>query len=63
MRSVSPLLSEYTTTDNVELYTAASAWTRHTRQVNILLFGQGLWFGERMDRSIINPNQYRSYDI
>ena len=60
---VSPFLSEYTTTDNVEICTAATAWTSHTCQVSILLFGQGLWFGERMDRSLINPKQCRSFGI
>ena len=42
---------------------AATAWTSHTSQVYILVFGQGLWFGDRMDRSLINPNQCRSYGI
>ena len=32
-------------------------------QLCILVFGQGLWFGDRMDRSLINPNQCRSYGI
>ena len=63
MCSVSPFLSEYTTTYNVEICMAATAWKNHTGQVYILLFGQGLWFGDRMDRSRINPNQCRSYGI
>ena len=63
MCSVSPLISEYTTTYNVEICTAATAWTSHTGQLYILVFGQGLWFGDRMDRSFINPNQCRSYVI
>ena len=50
MFSVSPFLSEYNTTDNVEICTAATAWTSHTGQVYILVFVQGLWFGEIMDR-------------
>ena len=63
MCSVSPFISKYTTTDNVEICTAATAWTSHTGQVYISVFGQGLWFGDRMDRSLINPNQCRSCDI
>ena len=47
---VSSFLSEYTTTDNVEICTAETAWTSHTVQVYILVFGQGLWFGGRMER-------------
>ena len=63
MCSVSPFLSEYTATDNVEICTAATAWTIHSGQVYILVFVQGLFFVDRMDRSLINPNQCRSYDI
>ena len=63
MCSVSPFLSEYTNTDNVEICTAATAWKIHTGQVYILVFGQGLWFGDRMDRSIINPNPCHSCGI
>ena len=29
----------------------------------VLIFGQGLWFGDRMDRSLINPNQCRSFGV
>ena len=53
MCSVSPFLYEYTTTDNVEICTAATAWTSHSGQVYILVFRQGLWFGDRMDTLLI----------
>ena len=42
MCSVSPFLSEYNATDNVEICTAATAWTSQTGQVYILVFGQGI---------------------
>ena len=29
----------------------------------ILEFGQGLWFGERMEHSLVNPNQCRAFGI
>ena len=29
----------------------------------VLIFGQGLWFGDRMDKSLINPNQCIHYGI
>ena len=38
---------------------AATASTSHTGQLYILVFGQGIWFGDRMDRSLVNPNQCR----
>ena len=50
MCSVYPFLSKYT-------------WSSHTGQLYILLFGQGLWFGDRIDRLLINPNKCRSYGI
>ena len=59
MCSISPFLSEYINTDNVEICTSATAWTIHTGQVYILVFVQGLWFGDRIDISLINPNQCR----
>ena len=63
MCSAPPFFSEYTATDNVEICTAVTAWKSHTDKVYILVFGQVLWFGERMDRSLINPDQCRSYGI
>ena len=63
MCSVSPFLSKYSNNDNVEVCTAAPVWTSHTGQVYILVFGQGIWFGDRMNNSLINPKQCRSYGI
>ena len=63
MCSVSPFLSEYTTTDNVEMCTVATAWTSHTGQLYIFVFEHGLWFGDSKNRSLINPNKFRSYCI
>ena len=34
-----------------------------SREVVILEFGQGLWFGNRMKKSLINPNQCRKFGI
>lgn len=61
--SVSPFLSEYSSTQDIEICTAATAWTDDNGAVFILVFGQGLWFGDRMDRSLINPNQCRAFGI
>ena len=32
-------------------------------EVIILIFGQGLWFGNRMEKNLINPNQFRYFGI
>ena len=32
-------------------------------EVIILIFGQGLWFGNRMEKTLINPNQCQYFGI
>ena len=61
--SVSPFLSEYDSVTDVPICTAATALELESGETIILEFGQGLWFGERMEHSLINPNQCRSYGI
>ena len=61
--SVSPFLAEYSEQMNIKICTGATAYTLDTGEVVILIFGQGLWFGDRMDKSLINPYQCRSYGI
>ena len=43
--SVAPFLSEYSQQENIQICTGATAFTLDTGEVIILLFGQGLWFG------------------
>ena len=61
--SVSPFLSDYGVQDDVQICTAATAFDTSDGETIILVFGQGLWFGERMDRTLINPNQCRHFGI
>ena len=61
--SVSPFLAEYDSVTDVPICTAATAVDLQSGETIILEFGQGLWFGERMDHSLINPNQCRSFGI
>ncbi len=61
--SVSPFLDELGSTENVEICTGATAWTHPSGETIILIFGQGLWFGHRMGKSLLNPNQCRAYGI
>ena len=61
--SVAPFLAEYSEQINIQICTGATAYTLETGEMVILLFGQGLWFGDRMDKSLINPYQCRSYGI
>ena len=62
--TVSPFMSDLGSTDNVELCVAGTAWTHPSGETYILVPGIGLWFGSKMPhRSLINPNQCRSYGI
>ena len=61
--SVSPFLSEYESQEDVKICSGATAFTTEEGETVILIFGQGLWFGDRMDKSLINPNQSRAYGI
>ena len=62
--SVSPFLDSLGSSDQVEICNAATAWDTPSGETIILIFGQGLWFGERMpDKSLINPNQCRAFGV
>jgi len=63
MCSVSPYLSEYDSITDIPICTAATAVDLNTGETIILEFGQGLWFGDRMNHSLINPNKYRVYGL
>jgi hypothetical protein len=61
--TVSPFLAEYEAQMDVPIVTAATAYDTNAGETIILVFGQGLWFGDKMDRSLINPNQCRTFGI
>ena len=54
--TVSPFLPEYTKHINAPICTGFSALTLDSVEVVILDFVQGLWFGNRMEKSQINTN-------
>ena len=49
--TVSPFLLSCENTENVKVCMAA------------MIFGQGLWFVEKMEKSLINPNQCRDFGV
>ena len=62
--TASPFMIDLGSTDNVELYVEGTVWTHPSGETYILVPGIGLWFGTKMPhRSLINPNQCRSYGI
>ena len=60
---MSTFLPEYTEQINVHICTGVTDLTLDSGEVVILEFGQGLWFGNRMEKSLINPNQCREFGI
>jgi hypothetical protein len=51
-------------TSQLPVASAATAWDDpETGETTILLFHQGLWFGDDLTNSLINPNQCRSHGI
>ena len=60
---MSPLPPEYATQMNVSIYTVVAALTLDSGEVLILKFGQGLWFVIRTEKSLINPNQCRKFEV
>ena len=61
--SVAPFLPEYSEQENVPICTGAAAYTMDTGEVVIMILGQGLWFGHRMEKSLINSYQCRAFGI
>ena len=61
---VSPLSKDYESMNNIPVATAATAWDDPTTgETIILVFHQGLWFGNKLPNSLINPNQCRVHGI
>ena len=61
--TVSPFLSEYYEQVNIPICTGVTSYTMESGESIILIFGQGLWFGNRMDKTLINPNQCQAFGI
>ena len=59
---VMPYTDTYESVKGVPIVTAATAWTcQDSGQTYILIIHEGLWMGETMTNSLINPNQLRAY--
>jgi hypothetical protein len=57
---VSPFTDEYQSMTDVPIVSAATAWTDdESGETVILWFNQILWYGNKLDHSLINPNQLR----
>ena len=56
-KSISPI-------ENVPIVSGATAWTdSRTNTTYVLVFNESLYYGSKLDHSLINPNQVRHYGI
>ena len=62
--SVYPYSDEYPAINNIPIASVATAWTHPTTgRTYLLVFHQALYFGTRMNHSLICPNQLRANGI
>ena len=55
---VTPYTDAYEAIKSVPIATAGTAWTStETGKIYILVFHEGLWMGDQMEHSLLNPNQ------
>ena len=61
---VVPYREDYKAVKNVPISHVATAWQSIEKgEVYILVFGEGLWMGDSMTHSLVNPNHLRHYGI
>ena len=61
---VSPYDDSYEPIRNVPIVSGATAVTStHTGLTYILVFHEAIWMGDRLDHSLLNPNQLRAHGI
>ena len=61
---VLPYTDTYESTKSLPIAKAGTAWMLpETGATYILVFNEGLWMGDKMDHSLINPNHLRLYGV
>ena len=55
--TVAPFLAEYYEQVNIPIYTGTTSCTMDSGEFIILIFVQGLWFVNRMEKTLIHPNK------
>ena len=63
MRTVSPFLDSYTAKKDVPICSAVTAVDLEDGTTVLMEAGQGLYFGNKMDQSLLNPNQLRAFGV
>ena len=61
---VSPYSSEYEAVQNVPVVTGATVWTNPTDgTAYLMVFHESLWMGNKLDHTLVNPNQLWAYSV
>jgi hypothetical protein len=61
---VSPFIGEYQPLTNVPIASVATAWDHpETGESYLLIINEALYFGDRMNHSLLCPNQLRDFGI
>ena len=61
---VSPYSSQYKTVWNIPVVTGATVWTNAADgMAYLLIFHESLWMGDKLDQTLVNPNQLRAYGV
>ena len=61
---VSPYSSQYEAVQNVPVVTGATVWTNTADgTAYLLIFHESLWMGDKLDHTLVNPNQLQAYGV
>ena len=61
---VSPYSSQYEVVQNVPVVTGATVWTNASDgTAYLMIFHESLWMGNKLDHTLVNPNQLRDYGV
>ena len=61
---VSPYSTEYEAVRNIPVVSGAAVWTNPIDgTAHLLVFHESLWMGDKLDHTLVNPNQLRAYGV
>ena len=61
---VSPYMDDYEAIKSFPIATAGTPWTStENGETYILVFHEGLWMGDQMEHSVLNPNQLQHFVV
>ena len=61
---VSPYSSQYEAVQNDPVVTEATVWTNAADgTAYLLIFHESLWMGDKLDHTLVNPNQLQAYGV